>query len=150
MRVCLGGTFNILYDGHKRLFDKSLEVAGEGGSVHIGVTVGEVINHKKNVNSFDFRKKVILDYISGKNLKTRVEVLPIDNKFGLAVEKDYDAIVVSPETRFNALEINKRREELGNKALKIVEIPHVLAEDGRPISSTRILNKEINANGKVL
>ena len=48
MRVCLGGTFNILHKGHKRLFDKAFEVAGEDGSVHIGITVGEVINHKKN------------------------------------------------------------------------------------------------------
>ena len=150
MRVCLGGTFNILHEGHKRLFDKALEVAGEDGSVHIGITVGVVIKHKKNVNSFDFRKKAILDYIFSKNLKTRIEVLPIDTEFGLAVEKDYDAIVVSPETRFNALEINKERERRGNKLLEIFEIPHVLAEDGKPISSTRIINKEINRKGHIL
>jgi pantetheine-phosphate adenylyltransferase len=150
MRVCLGGTFNILHKGHKKLFDKAFELAGIDGSVHIGVAVGEVIYYKKNVNSFDFRKKAILDYISSKNLKTRAEVLPIDTKLGLAVEKDYDAIVVSPETYFNALDINEKRKELGKKALKIVEIPHVLAEDGKPISSTRIVNKEINVSGKVL
>ena len=150
MLVCLGGTFNIFHDGHKRLIDKALEVAGEEGSVHIGITVGDVINHKKNVNSFDFRKKVILDYISSKNLKTIVEVLPIDSKFGIAVEKDYDAIVVSPETIYNAHKINKEREELGKKPLEIVEIPFVFADDGELISSTRILNKEIDKKGRII
>ena len=150
MRVCLGGTFNILHAGHKRLFDKALELAGDDGSVHIGVTVGDVINHKRNVNSFDFRKKVILDYISSKQLNTRIEVLPIDTRFGLAVEKDYDAIVVSPETIFNAMKINKEREKRGKKPLVIFEIPYVFADDGEPISSTRIFNKEINEKGRIL
>ena len=150
MRVCLGGTFNILHDGHKKLFDKALEVAGEDGSVHIGVTVGDVINHKKNVNSFDFRKKVILDYISSKNMDISVEVLPIDTKFGLAIKMDYDIIVVSPETRKNAENINIERLKIGKKPLKIVEIPYVLADDGKPISTTRILNKEINEKGNIL
>jgi len=150
MKVCLGGTFNILHKGHKKLFDKAIELVGDNGSIHVGIAVGDIIKTKKNVNSFDFRRKVILDYISGKKLRTKIEVLPIDTKLGLAVDEDYDVIVVSPETKFNALEINKKREEQGNKLLDIVEIPHVMAEDGRPISSTRIIKKEIDKEGKVL
>jgi pantetheine-phosphate adenylyltransferase len=147
MRVCIGGTFNILHEGHKRLFDKALELASDGGSVHIGLAVGQLINDKKNVNSFDFRKKVILEYISGRKLKTKVEILPIYTKFGFAVDNDYDIIVVSPETKVNALEINKNREGQGYKPLEIVEISYVMAEDGKPISSTRILNNEIDCKG---
>jgi pantetheine-phosphate adenylyltransferase len=151
MRVCLGGTFNILHDGHKRLIDKALELAGVNGSIHIGLSIGDIINSKKNINSYNYRRKNVLDYISiKKKNEILVEVLPISTKFGLAVEVDYDVIVVSPETIDIAKEINKKRRELGKNELDIVLVPYVLAEDGKPISSTRILNNEIDKKGKVL
>ena len=150
MQVCVGGTFNIFHEGHKRLLDKCLELAGDNGSVHIGITVGDLINHKKNVNSYEFRKKSILDYIFSNKYKIMVEVLPIDTKYGFAVDMDYEVIVVSPETKINAEEINKKRRKLGKKNLRIVEIPFVLADDGKPISSTRILEKVITKEGKIL
>ena len=151
MKVCLGGTFNILHDGHKSLFDKALELAGDHGSINIGIMIGEVIKNKKNVNSFDYRKRIVLEYISNKKKnEILVEVLPISTKFGLAVDVDYDVIVVSPETIDIAEEINNKRRELGKKELDITIISYVLAEDGKPISSTRILNNEIDKKGKVL
>ena len=151
MRVCLGGTFNILHDGHKSLIDKALELAGDHGSIYIGIMIGEFIKNKKNVNSYDFRKRRVLEYISGKKKEgVLVFVLPISTRFGIAVDKDYDVIVVSPETEGIAKEINVKRKELGKKELDIVVVPFVLAEDGKPISSTRILNKEIDYKGHIL
>ena len=150
MKVCIGGTFNILHAGHKKIIDKALELAGDNGSIHIGITIGKVINHKKNVNSFEFRKKIILAYINSKNIRTNVEILPIESKFGLSLEKDYDSIVVSPETYENAKNINDKRIKLGKNALKIFKISYVLADDGKPISSTRIIEKIINKEGKIL
>ena len=151
MRVCLGGTFNILHDGHKSLIDKALELAGDDGSIHIGIVIGDIIKNKRNVNSFDFRKRVVLEYISGKKKKgVLVVVLPIKTRFGVAVDKDYDFIIVSPETKNIADEINIKRKENGKKELNIFVVPFVLAEDGKPISSTRILNKEIDSKGHIL
>ena len=49
-----------------------------------------------------------------------------------------------------AEEINIKRIKLGKKPLIIFKIPHVLAEDGKPISSSRVRNKEIDENGKML
>ncbi len=151
MKVCLGGTFNILHDGHKRFLDKALDLAGNSGSVHIGITVVSIVYKKKNLNSFEYRRRAILNYISTKKKKgVLVELLPIVTSFGLAVDEDYDVIVVSPETRSNAEEINKLREKSGNKPLDIIEIPYVLAKDGKPISTTRIINKEIDSMGNIL
>ncbi|MCK5112568.1 MAG: adenylyltransferase/cytidyltransferase family protein, partial [Thermoplasmatales archaeon] len=49
MRVCIGGTFNILHKGHKSLIKKAFEIAGKKGSVFIGVTSGEVIKRKEDI-----------------------------------------------------------------------------------------------------
>ena len=151
MKVCVGGTFNVLHKGHKKLFDKALVLAGDDGSIHIGLVVGDIIRTKKHVNSFEYRRTVILEYISGKKKRrVLIEVLPISTRFGLAVKENYDVIIVSPETLKTADEINVKRRNLGKKPLEVVQIPFVLADDGNPISSTRIINKEINNRGNLL
>ena len=45
---------------------------------------------------------------------------------------------------------NHKRIENRKKSLKIIKIDYVLADDNKPISSTRILNKEIDEDGKVM
>ena len=77
-------------------------------------------------------------------------IQPLSNKFGPTLEGDFDAIVVSPETKPTAEEINKKRKQLGKKPLQIVVIPFVLSEDNQPISSSRIRRKEIDENGTML
>jgi len=60
------------------------------------------------------------------------------------LKENFDFIVVSPETYKTALLINKERDKRGKKPIKIVKIDFVLASDGKPISSTRILKGEID------
>ena len=74
---------------------------------------------------------------------------PIFDKYGPTIDEDFDAIVVSPETRKTAEEINFKRKKNGKKSLKIIEIPFVLGNDRKIISSTRIFKKEIDENGKI-
>ena len=150
MRVCIGGTFNQLHAGHKSLILKALNIAGKKGSVFIGVTTGEIIKNKKNVQSYEIRKKSIEQYLWDKKLKNNVTIGSINDKYGPSIEEDFDAIVVSPATIQTAYEINKKRRKIGKKALKIVKIPFILAEDNQPISSTRIRKKEIDEVGKIL
>lgn len=150
MNVCLGGTFNILHKGHKLLIKKAFECSGENGSVYIGLSTGDLLKYKNKVKSFEERKKNLEKYITESGFTTKFNIQPIKDKFGPSIEGDFDLIIVSPETYPNAKEINKKRKQNGKKSLEIVQIHYVLAEDGLPISSTRINNKEIDEEGHLL
>ncbi len=150
MRVCIGGTFNQLHNGHKSLIKKALKLAGKNGSVFIGVTTGEIINSKKDVQSYKIRKKSLEEFLTDEKFTKNITIGPINDKYGPSIEGDFDAIVVSPATINTAYEINKKRKEVGKKPLKIIQIPFVLAQDNKPISSTRIRKKEIDEHGRLL
>jgi pantetheine-phosphate adenylyltransferase len=150
MKVCIGGTFDILHKGHKTLISKAFEVAGEQGHIFIGVTAEKTFKNKKNQKTFEERKKNVLDYISKNKTVNHVIVKQIKDKYGPSINGNFDAIVVSPETIKTAEEINRKRRENGKKPLKIIEIPFILAEGGKPISSSRIKKGEIDINGKIL
>lgn len=149
MNVCIGGTFDPLHRGHKVLIKKALKVAGENGSVFIGITSREMLQTKKEVKSFEVRKRALEQFLS-KELPKNVTIEQIHDIYGPSVNGDFDAIVVSPETRSTAHEINEKRKEIKKKPLKVVQIPFFMAKDKLPISSTRIRNKEINENGNIV
>jgi len=150
MRVCIGGTFDKLHKGHELLINKAFQTAGEKGSVFIGITKGEIPKTKGNIKSFEERKKTIEQYLLKKGYIDRVTIQPIKDKYGPSIRAEFDAIVVSPETKYTAEEINNKRIQNGEKPLKIVQVPFVLANDGAPISSSRIRKKEIDENGRIL
>ena len=150
MKICIGGTFNILHKGHKHLLEKAFELIGFNGNVFIGLSSGDLIKDKMEIKPFDARKKVLEQYLSRKGFLKRAIIKPITDKYGPSIDEEFDAIVVSPETFKTAEEINNKRLEKGKKPLKIVQIPFVMADDGLPISSTRIINQEIDENGRVL
>ena len=150
MRVCIGGTFNILHSGHKLLINKAFDAAGINGEVFIGVTSGILTKNKNDVKSLNERVKTLEKYLNEKGLLDRAIIKPITDKYGPSIDDEFDAIVVSPETKKTAEEINHKRIEKRKKPLKIIQIPFLLANNGKPISSSRIKNKEIDANGKIL
>ncbi len=149
MKVCLGGTFNVLHKGHRALIDTAIQTAGKNGMVFIGVTKGKIAQKKKSGVSFSKRVKTLKKYLERKGYEKHAVILPLFDKYGPAVYGDYDAIIVSPESCQNAVEINLKRKNVGKKPLKIIQIPFVLAEDRKPISATRILEGKIDANGKI-
>jgi pantetheine-phosphate adenylyltransferase len=77
-------------------------------------------------------------------------VEPLNDRYGSAIDADFDALIVSEETLKVGVEINKLRREKGYKKVDIHQISCVLAEDGRWISSTRIYRGEIDVHGHVL
>jgi len=150
MRVCIGGTFNILHKGHKYLIDKAFQIAGNDGIVFLGVSEGKTLHKdKKFVNPFNERVNNLKKYLVLKNYEKRSVIVAIFDKYGIAVEKDFDAIIVSPGTIGNAIEINIERIKKGKKPMKIIKISYILADDKKPISSTRIYENIIDRDGKV-
>ena len=146
-RVVLGGTFDLFHDGHRALLKKSFEL----GQVTIGITSNEMarVTKKREVQDFEERKKTLEAYIL-KNFKMGCTFLEIEDKYGSTLEQTFDYIVVSPETYITALRINEIRRERDQKSMEIIKIDFVLAEDGKPISSTRIFKKEIDVRGRLL
>jgi len=150
MKVCVGGTFNRLHKGHKSILWKAFDYAGKNGTVFIGLATGNLVKNKQKINHLNNRRKKLEEYLLKEGLNNQAVIVPITNKFGLTLEQDFDAIVISPETEKIATEINHKRVSKGKKPLKILKIPFVLAKDGKPISSTRINRKEIDENGNLL
>ncbi|PIU43742.1 MAG: phosphopantetheine adenylyltransferase [Candidatus Nealsonbacteria bacterium CG_4_8_14_3_um_filter_39_7] len=144
----VGGTFDILHDGHKKLLR---EAYGIGGRVMIGLTSDEMALQTRNreIAGFEDRKKELELFISGE-LKSKPDVVEIKDKFGSTLERDFDYIVVSPETFPTAIAINEERKKINKKSIEIIKIDFVLAEDGKPISSERISKGEIDKHGKLL
>ena len=150
MKICVGGTFNYLHKGHKLILRKAFESAGIDGKVFIGLSTDALVKNKKNTKTFETRKKNLEKYLIESGYKNNPTIVPIKNKFGLTLDEDFDAIIISQETEKIAIQINKERISRNKKPLKIIKVPFVLAEDGKPISSTRINNKEIDENGHLL
>jgi len=148
-KVAVGGTFQYLHDGHAKLIEKAFEVAKDG-KVHIGLTSDEMLQKSHDIDNYEKRKVRLLEYIKGRGIpENRYEITRLNDPCGPTVEEDFDFIIVSPETYPVALKINRIRGEKGKKALEIVYVEYVMAEDGFPISSTRIAKGEIDRHGKL-
>jgi pantetheine-phosphate adenylyltransferase len=145
-RVIVGGTFDLFHAGHKAL----LRTAFGLGQVYLGLVSDEMAKKTKlrPVAFFEERKKTLEKFIKSEGKSALI--FSIDDKFGAALSEDFDFIVASPETYQGALEINQERKKNKKRPIEIVKIDYVLAEDGQPISSTRIAGGEINREGKLL
>jgi pantetheine-phosphate adenylyltransferase len=151
MKVMVGGTFDPVHDGHKKLLDRAFSLAGPAGEVVIGLTTDAFAGKKPHpVRPFTERREDLANYLHGRGFATKWSIAPLDDPFGPSLTEDFDALVVSEETIKGALEINRRRRELGKRKVDIHQIACVLADDGKWISSTRILRGEIDEHGKVI
>jgi len=147
----VGGTFDPLHDGHKRLLTRSFELAGPDGDVVIGLTSDSFASRKIHpIRPFASRKSDLERFILINFHSTRWAIEPLADRYGSAIDTDFDALIVSEETLPVAVEINKLRREKGKKKVDIHQISCVLAEDGHWISSTRIYRGEIDAHGHLL
>ncbi len=147
MKVGVGGTFNVIHKGHRRL----LEVAAASGDVlAVGLMSDDYCRrHKSVVLPYAERERALRELLVQKGVGFTLS--PLNVKEGTApTDPDLDVLVVSQETQALGPRINDMRLRNGLRPVRIVVVPYVLAEDYRPISSTRVLRGEIDAEGRLL
>lgn len=151
MNVALGGTFDPIHDGHRRLFRRAFEL----GDVTVGLTSDELApqtrHEERYIRPFEERKADMEAELAelAEEYEREFEVRKLEKPTGIAVEPPFGALVVSPETKPGGERINEIREERGLEPLDLEVVDHVTAEDGDIISSTRIVRGEIDEHGNL-
>jgi pantetheine-phosphate adenylyltransferase len=147
----VGGTFDPLHEGHKKLLRRTFSLAGREGEVVIGLTTDRFASTKSHpVRSYAERKAEVETFIRNQGFTASWIIEPLSDRYGPAVDADFDALVVSEETLPVGMEINVLRRKKGKRKVDIHQIACVLAEDGKWISSTRIYRGEIDPQGHLL
>ena len=149
MRVAMGGTFDILHDGHKALLDAAFGLRAE--RVLIGLTTDRFARESRAaVNAYGTRERTLRRFLTTHRRKGFV-IEPIDDVYGPADDlADLDVLVVSAERARVGPELNAARAQKGLRPLDVRPVPMVLAEDGLPIQSRRIRAGTIDAHGRRL
>lgn len=147
----MGGTFDILHLGHLDLLKKSFEI---GAFVVIGLTSDKFAKatlNKKLRNSFEVRYKNLETFIHDEIGLTSYEITKLEEEFGpLMFSDSVDCLVVSSETSMKGKRINSHRSKKGLLPVDIITVELRMAEDGSPISSTRIRANEIDSTGRMV
>jgi pantetheine-phosphate adenylyltransferase len=148
--IAMGGTFDIIHKGHLTLLSNAFGISDK---VIIGLTSDEfaVKKGKTLINKYEKRLENLTKIISKEFPNSSFQISKLDNDFGPAVlEKEVEALVVSDETSNQGTVLNKLREERNLPSVKVITVPMFLAKDGTRISTTRIKNSEIDADGNLL
>lgn len=149
-KVAVGGTFDRLHRGHRALLERAFCV---GEEVLIGVASDRMARGKRpladKIASFEERVAKLVDFVRERGWLSRARILVLESPEGILLEDpSVEALVVSEETLGRGLDINRKRVERGLPPYALEVVDMVLAEDGRPISSSRIRAGEIDEEGR--
>tara|TARA_B100000029_G_scaffold279337_1_gene273585 strand:+ start:1002 stop:1445 length:444 start_codon:yes stop_codon:yes gene_type:complete len=146
----MGGTFDILHIGHEALLTQASNI---GDKILVGLTTDERARKGRNtdfLNSYAIRKRNLARLLESLGLLDKFEIVPLNDDWGPSViDEDFEAIVVSEETKATADKINEIRSKEGKNELQIVVVPMINSADGQFISSSRIRNNEIDSSGNL-
>lgn len=149
-RVAIGGTFDPFHKGHMALIDAAFEL---GDEVVIGISSDRLAAELGKAPDKDFSARAceLVSYLESKYSDRAYSVYKLQDPFGpLAWDPTIEAVVVSPETEQRGRMANEARRARGLGEVDVVRMDFVLAEDGLPISSTRIRRGEIDREGHPL
>ncbi len=149
--VAVGGTFDLLHIGHVRLLAEAFEL---GETVFIGISGKQLVArlHKTHrVRSFAARERDLRRFLKSRGWLRRARIVELQDPFGPATRrKRIEALIVSEETRSSGRKVNAIRRRRGLPPLRLYVVKLVRAEDGRPISASRVRAGEIDSNGKLI
>jgi pantetheine-phosphate adenylyltransferase len=150
--VAMGGTFDEIHAGHIVLLSKAFE---EGEKVVIGISSDRFADRTKGKNKINhnYKERVanLKRAINSKFGPVIYEITKLDNEYGPAAKSaTVNALVASSETAEKIKGLNKIRRKNGLLPLELIVVDMIRAEDGEPISSSRIRAGEINSSGKLL
>ncbi|CEG38591.1 bifunctional coenzyme a synthase [Plasmopara halstedii] len=146
--VILGGTFDHLHNGHKKLL--SLAVSICANRMLVGVTAQSMLTNKSHaelLEPLEKRKSAVRDYIAFLNPRVIVDIVKIEDPFGPAVViPEPAAMVVSSETLAGAAKINSIRVDRGLPKLYIFACRRT---ESSTLSSTCIREKLRSCNSGI-
>ena len=145
--VCVGGTFDMFHRAHRALLDAA---CASGECVLVGITSDKMAAGDREgarLQTYSERAKAVAGYLNAQGKRHRI--MELNDRHGPAISGACDAIAVSSDTRATAEQMNRIRRRKGLKPLAVIEIGTVLAEDGLPVSSTRIRKGEMDREGQM-
>lgn len=150
--VATGGTFDVIHIGHLALLSKAFEM---GKRVVIGVSSDEFVNmvkgKRKIAHTYEQRVANLRLVIQENFGDVIYEISKLNTAYGpTVISGEVNALVASSETAKKGSEINEIRSNKGIEPLTIVIVDMIRAEDGAPISSSRIRTGQIDPQGKLL
>lgn len=144
--VLVAGSFAFLHKGHKSLIKQAFLCPEK---VLIGLASDNFIAHKKyDYPDFLTRQQELLIYL--KRFSRKARMISFDTPYDyISTWRKIKKIIISPENETIVREINLMRQKNHLLPLEIIKLDFALAEDGQPISSSRILCGEIDREGKL-
>ena len=144
MKTAVAGTFNVIHDGHKALFDRAFEL---GTEVCVGITSDAMAAESRPDFVPLHIRRTALDGVL-RTYGKPYSIFVIDDIYGPPeILDDVDILIVSPETESNGYKINEEREKRGVRPLIISIGPLILASDGHKVSARSILEGKYGTHG---
>ncbi len=147
-RVALGGTFDRIHNGHRKLL--TLAAASCNGLLTIGVTSDAMLSKKSQadaIGKFPERHANVKNFLSMVKPSLAVNIVELQDPFGPTItDPDMQAIVVSSETIAGAFKINSLRREKGMGEMAVLV---TYRGDSAVLSSSFIREKNVLKQSKL-